>query len=377
MMEQGHDNPEPRQRSARGPIAGGAAAVALIALLFGLWSYDSGRNAGQGDAPASTTAEAAVAPGAAQTAAPQPGDTAAAPPEPAPVPAATAEPTFDMLRAGPDGTITVAGLAAPGATVEILLDGAVIDRVMAGRDGKFASVTLGQPSVSPRALTLRSFGTGGLVTVSAESLTVAPSPRALEQAAQAAGESPEAVADQTAQAEALAAKPLLADGDGVRVLAQGSGDLVIDTLAFDASHGVEISGRGAPEGAVLRAYIDNAEVGLVAANGEGAWRMVLPAPAPGPHQLRVDALDASGQVLARAETEFTAAPRDVLDAAARPGDGDTRPRLVTIEQGYTLWAIARETYGDPYLYVRVFEANRDQIRDPNRIYPGQVFTLPD
>ncbi|HEY0276161.1 MAG TPA: peptidoglycan-binding protein, partial [Paenirhodobacter sp.] len=39
-------------------------------------------------------------------------------------------------------------------------------------------------------------------------------------------------------------------------------------------------------------------------------------------------------------------------------------------------AVAREIYGDPYLYVRVFEANRDQIRDPNLIYPGQVLTLP-
>ncbi|MGR3529772.1 MAG: LysM peptidoglycan-binding domain-containing protein, partial [Sulfitobacter sp.] len=45
--------------------------------------------------------------------------------------------------------------------------------------------------------------------------------------------------------------------------------------------------------------------------------------------------------------------------------------------GATLWAIARERYGDPFLYVRVFEANRDSIRDPDLIYPGQVFDLPD
>jgi len=40
-------------------------------------------------------------------------------------------------------------------------------------------------------------------------------------------------------------------------------------------------------------------------------------------------------------------------------------------------AISREHYGEGILYVRVFEANRDRIRDPDLIYPGQVFALPD
>ncbi|MGB3147711.1 MAG: LysM peptidoglycan-binding domain-containing protein, partial [Paracoccaceae bacterium] len=50
---------------------------------------------------------------------------------------------------------------------------------------------------------------------------------------------------------------------------------------------------------------------------------------------------------------------------------------VTVQPGFTLWAIARENYGDGLLYVRVFEANKDQIRDPDLIYPGQIFTVPD
>ena len=49
----------------------------------------------------------------------------------------------------------------------------------------------------------------------------------------------------------------------------------------------------------------------------------------------------------------------------------------TIQPGNTLWAIAEERYGDGFLYVAVFEANRDRIRNPNLIYPGQVFRIPD
>ena len=49
---------------------------------------------------------------------------------------------------------------------------------------------------------------------------------------------------------------------------------------------------------------------------------------------------------------------------------------VTVQPGHTLWAIAREEFGEGVLYVQLFEANRDRIRDPDLIYPGQVFTVP-
>ncbi len=49
---------------------------------------------------------------------------------------------------------------------------------------------------------------------------------------------------------------------------------------------------------------------------------------------------------------------------------------VTVQPGYTLWGIARRSFGRGILYVQVFEANRDKIRDPDLIYPGQVFTIP-
>lgn len=361
---------------------------------------------------AGATATGATADPAAATAA---SETDTAPTDTAPTDLATT--AFDALRVTPEGEMTLAGRVEPGARVEVLLDGQVIDTVTASADGAFASVVLGTPAAEARALSLRVTGADGVARPGAESLTVAPSPLALAKAATAAGAAPEVVAEQVAAAQLLAEKPLLSTAGGaVQVLAGQAAALLIDTLGFGADGALSIAGRGAPEGAVLRAYIDNVEAGLARPAADGGWTLALPAVGPGPHALRVDALDAAGKVLARAEQGFEglappapeAAPEaadtgaemgaEMAAAGAAPAAGTGLPaeevaggavaggaaggaaphaRLVTIAPGNTLWAIARDTYGDPYLYLRLFEANRDQIRDPDLIYPGQVFTLPE
>ena len=49
---------------------------------------------------------------------------------------------------------------------------------------------------------------------------------------------------------------------------------------------------------------------------------------------------------------------------------------LVVQPGNSLWRIARRTYGDGLRFTTIYEANRSQIRDPDLIYPGQIFTLP-
>jgi len=72
------------------------------------------------------------------------------------------------------------------------------------------------------------------------------------------------------------------------------------------------------------------------------------------------------------------APAATVQAVAAPEAPPAPPQLVTVtvQPGFTLWGIAEEKFGDGVLYVQVFEANKDKIRDPDLIYPGQVFTMP-
>ena len=88
----------------------------------------------------------------------------------------------------------------------------------------------------------------------------------------------------------------------------------------------------------------------------------------------MDELNAEGVVTSRVETPFQREDPDVLAAA----DNAAVPaQRITVQRGNTLWGISRDRYGDGRLYVQVFDANRDNIRDPDLIFPGQVFDLPE
>jgi nucleoid-associated protein YgaU len=69
-------------------------------------------------------------------------------------------------------------------------------------------------------------------------------------------------------------------------------------------------------------------------------------------------------------------------AALLPDGGSSlpvaEPKVTTtvVSRGDSLWRISRVSYGAGTRYAVVYKANRDQIRDPNRIYPGQIFVLP-
>ena len=52
-------------------------------------------------------------------------------------------------------------------------------------------------------------------------------------------------------------------------------------------------------------------------------------------------------------------------------------RVHVVQPGETLWYIAAQVAGDPHLWPRLYRANRDQIVDPSRLYPGQVLSIPD
>ena len=86
------------------------------------------------------------------------------------------------------------------------------------------------------------------------------------------------------------------------------------------------------------------------------------------------------------QVETAAAAPDGAQALPQPADANVQPAdarisvldtgRVIIRRGDNLWRLSRRVYGQGIRYTSIYDANRDQIRDPALIFPGQVFELP-
>jgi nucleoid-associated protein YgaU len=144
--------------------------------------------------------------------------------------------------------------------------------------------------------------------------------------------------------------------------------LGIDSVEYDQGGSMRFAGSATP-GARLRLYVDEQPIGEAVAEAPGRWAFQPDSqPSVGRHRLRIDQVSPTdGRVVARAEVPFQ---REEL-----PAEAFAQQRIV-VQPGNNLWRIARATYGRGIRYTVIYQANKDQIADPNKIYPGQVFALP-
>jgi len=351
-----------------------------------------------------------------QTGAAEPAPAAEAPEAaPAPAPATPSEaPRFDVVRVEPDGAALVAGRAAPGATVEARLDGRTVASGTADASGQFVLFAETAPGPRAQELTLAARLPDRAETVSTDSVLILPSaagrpavgaeappPPDAPGAAAEAPDRPEAAPPppgEPAQAMAAAAPPaadaaldrstadVASDADGatatpvlLRTSSTGAVSVLdpaalgpargvtLDALTYTATGDVHLSGRGRA-GRTARIYADDRRRADAAIDGQGAWTATLASLSePGRYTLRIDEIDETGRVASRIESPFLREPPETLAAL---------PHQVVVQPGHSLWAIAQARYGSGTRYALIYGANRERIRDPDLIYPGQVFDLP-
>jgi nucleoid-associated protein YgaU len=281
-------------------------------------------------------------------------------PENKPTPQASVMvPSFDVARIGPDGRAVIAGRAAPGAKIVLLDGGKEIARGEADARGEWV-VLAQEPPLTPGPHELRAVQhIEGRAPVTSEQVVVAvvPSPPGTDKAS--AGNQETLVLISPSSGAATLVQP--ASPGGVPKV----GDLQVATVDYDERGQTTITGKAAP-GATVRAYLDDKPVAEGKAGTDGHWRLAPSEPLEtGPHRLRVDRLAPDGKPTARLEMKFER-------QQTQPGDS----RRLHVVRGDNLWNIARAHYGEGFRFTAIFDANKDQIRDPNLIYPGQVFSLP-
>ncbi len=361
--------------SAAAPSASADTGASAVASVPG----DTARTGPDATAPAASTNpdRDSTRVGAGQTAAaPGSGPTDGAPA--ASVDAGDQETKIDIVRVDPQGNTVIAGRARPRSQIEVGDGTGLVGNTRANDAGEWVIVT---KPIEPgnTILTLRETNEDGNVRESRDAIIIGITPPVADgkDTAPLVAVVPRAGDPALARPTRVIQAPQPADpdaaGDDVRQAAEGSGttdgtpSVTIDTVDYDEDGNVVLGGRADPD-ATVQVYVDNKLSGTGTASDAGEWVHRSPQPiSPGTHELRVDQVTTSGAVVHRIVLPFVRAE----PFRSLPGQ-----RVVIIQPGNNLWTIAYRVYGTGTRYTTIYQANADQIRDPDLIYPGQIFGLP-
>ncbi len=302
---------------------------------------------------AAVTPPAVVAPPSQTATAP------AAPTAPAPVP-----PSFDVVRINPNGDAVMAGRAAPNATVHIFDGDREIGKVTADARGEWVFVPTDPLPPGSRELSLTAHvGDEDIKSDQVVVLAVPEHGKDLAGKPAAGGGQPLVVA--TSRSGLGGSRVLQGPG-----LSSDPSRLSLDLVGVNDEGALTLSGH-APANATVQVYVDNRLLGRVVAGADGRWQLAPEEKiAVGKYTLRLDEVASDGKVVMRVELPFARSSAEEMAAA----DSDpAHPSRVTVKPGDSLWRIARRMTGRGMAYLVIYEANKDQIRDPDLIYPGQVF----
>ncbi|GHE67147.1 hypothetical protein GCM10019059_28640 [Camelimonas fluminis] len=326
-------------------------------------------------------------------------------------------PSFDVVRVEPNGEAVIGGRARPDAAIELVMTEAggaapaaeprVLQRAVTDASGLFA-MTNGPLPPGAHVLSLRVKAPDGTWTASRQTVSVTIQPPKPPLVALLAPDRPTVLISSPEQKPAMAGakdaeakNPGSGDGDRAGPPASPNGAAGGATSAARISQ-VETDDGGrlfvvgsARPGATVRLYLNDALLASGVASASGVIEFALQSSLPaGDYRVRLDMVDpATGAVLSRAEAPWENVHATVSGGAGRQAkDGQAasvakKPsqdaiqavpvRTHVVARGDTLWSISRRTYQLGSRYTTIYDANQDQITDANRIYPGQVFVLPE
>lgn len=393
----------------------GVIGVLLVLVLGGgayYWNSLKEQGASSGSGVATTAPETgstqkpveAQVPAAVQgqqkpaEAMPEPTTAQAAPETPKEAPKEAKVPAFDILRVEPDGSVVIAGQAAANAAVEVISGSKVLGTAKAGENGDFA-IVLDEPlKPGDHQLVLRAGGADGNVATSAQTAIVSVPDSSTGQVL-ALVEEPGQASRLITKPEAPAQQAASSPEAGTKTTEQVP-QVKPDPDAPIAIEAVEIEGdkvfvagnaKGSKVGSSVVVNANDIMLGASAISPEGRFLVQSQKPlAVGDYIIRADLVDSTGRVIATARVPFRREAGENVSAIASEtsgqnggaADASTSAPLqkvegsVIIRKGDNLWTISKRTYGKGTRYTTIYLANRDQIRNPDLILPGQVFVMP-
>ncbi len=302
----------------------------------------------------------------------------------------------DIVRIEPAGSTIVAGTAEPGSEVEVVIDDKLVGSAKSDSLGNFVVMGEIKESDEPQTLKIRSrkdkelreniLDTGGVKKAGSENQ--------LESVKQEEGYLADGgllgknqwifsddifvVLPITENNSVILQEKNLdlptiiqSSSDEIKIVQNAPSSYVnkvtLDTISYSDLGEAVLAGRAKPEFKIF-VYINNKLFGTGGAGSSGGWTVELTGLLPGVYTLRIDEVDGQGSVKSRIETPFKRESTEILT--------NMISGAITVQPGNSLWRIARRIFGRGIRYIEIFEKNSHLIKDPDLIYPGQVFSIP-
>ncbi len=255
--------------------------------------------------------------------------------------------SFDIVRVEEDGSMVAAGKGSVGAIVSLMDGESVLTEFTVNDDGEWVYIPA-EPLVSgTHEIWLRD---DSMNTRDESEVVVVDVPESKN------------------SGEVLAVM-MSSDAEDVNILqgAEPQMQIDIDIRAVNYVNDAFVVHGTVRESGRVNLYADNLFLGNVwAENGKWSLRVPRKLELGRKYMIRADKVDSKGKVIARVEVPFE----------MEKGIEKSKRRRVRVVKGDCLWKIAKHLYGSGMAYVTIYQANKTQIKDPDLIYPNQVFVLP-
>lgn len=350
-------------------------------------------------------------------------------------------PSFDVLRVEPDGDVVIAGRAAANSTIEVVNGSKILGTSHANEHGDFVVVFDNKLKAGDYQLVLRATGPDSKVATSLQTAIVSVPQSdngdllaLVEEPGQAsrmislpqgkASESDNNNSENSTQGNNIIADNKSASDKNYLASAQkNTSDKNTEKNAENkpiSVEAVEIEGEtiyvagSALLGRRVNVYANDIVLGSSEVSAEKRFLVRSNKHLEvGDYIIRADLLDNKNEIIASARVPFhresgeyiAAVAPDRTSAQPTPAETVSPPKSSTadhedqpkhiakdsvqeaalepahgsiiIRKGDNLWTISKRNYGRGTRYTTIYSANRDQIKNPDLIWPGQVFTMPE
>ncbi|MBS91882.1 MAG: hypothetical protein CMM95_02370 [Rickettsiales bacterium] len=255
--------------------------------------------------------------------------------------------TFDIVRITPEGETIIAGKTEPEIEVEIFDGNEKIGSAFSDSYGDWIWVSENPLKKGIKKFTLKHVDDSGNQHISDQNIIVL-----LE--------------------DKLKNIPKIIrfsnqDNSGLELLSDGSliEGISLDIVEYSSNEKLILKGRANPD-ADIKIFLSGDLVGNTISDNKGYWEFISDV-------IKFNEYDLKLVTLIRNEETIIKIPifSEIIDRSMLV------EKKVIVKNGNSLWRIARKTMGGGIFYSEIYKNNLEKIKDPNLIYPGQVFNIPN